>query len=253
MTGTIASERCLEFVQSQARLINQVALAPHSKSEPSVVTISREAGSGAHVVSEELLRLLQARASGAAIPWKIFDRELVEKVLEEHDLPDRMAEFMSEDRMSAVADALDELFGFHPSAWSLVRKTAETILHLAELGNVIIIGRAGNIVTQHTVGAIHVRLVGSRERRIAHVIEYHGLSHEEASDYVREHDLGRKRYVEKYYSGEIDDPLLYDMVLNTDRLGYEDTARVIADAVNGGAAHRRVRSKAPARPPALTG
>lgn len=242
MSGTIASERCLEFVEAQARSMNMVRRAHHRGATSGVITISPQAGSGAHVVSDELLKLLQARASGASIPWKVFDRDLVEKVLEEHDLPDRMAAFMPEDRMSAVADTLDELFGFHPSAWSLVRKTAETILHLAELGDVIIIGRGANIITRHMATALHVRLVGSKERRITHVMEYYGLGREAASDYVRDHDLGRRRYVQKYYACDIDDPLLYDMVLNTDRLGYEETARVIADAVHArgsrGASHR---------------
>jgi hypothetical protein len=215
----------------QARSTNEGVRAHHPGAGPNVITISRQAGSGAHVVSDELLKILQARDLGAAMPWKAFDRDLVEKVLEEHDLPDRMAAFMPEDRMSAMADTVDELFGLHPPARSLVRKTAETILHLAELGNVIIIGRAGNLITQHKVGALHVRLVGSKERRITHVMEHHGLGREAAAGYVRDHDLGRRRYVEKYYSSDIDDPLLYDMVLNTDRVGYEEAARVIVDAM----------------------
>jgi len=232
MAGTIASERCLEFVQSQTRPMNEIAPARHQEQEPHVITVSRQAGSGAHAVSDALLPMLEARASSPTMSWKVFDRELVEQVLKEHDLPERMAAFMPEDRMSEMANTLDELFGLHPSAWSLVRKTAETILHLAKLGNVIIIGRAGNIITQHMAGAIHVRLVGSKEQRISHVMDHRDLSREAASVYVRDHDLGRKRYVERYYARDIDDPLLYHMVLNTDRLGYEETARLIASSVH---------------------
>jgi cytidylate kinase len=231
MTATIASERCLEFVQAQARLMNRRP-GRGAPPRPGVVTISRQAGSGAHFAAAELITTLQARASGSAVPWKVFDRDLVERVLQEHDLPERMAAFMPEDRMSAVSDTLDELFGLRPSSQSLVRKTADTILHLAELGNVVIIGRAGNVITRHLADAFHVRLVGSLERRISHVQDKH-LDREAASEYLREQDQGRRRYVEKYYSQDIDDPLMYHLVINTDRLPYGEAGRLIADAVDG--------------------
>jgi cytidylate kinase len=45
-------------------------------------------------------------------------------------------------------------------------------------------------------------------------------------------DQGRKRYVTKYYEKDIDDPLLYHLVINTDRVSYPEAARVIADAMS---------------------
>jgi Cytidylate kinase-like family len=242
MSGTIASERCVEFVKAQARVMRQAHRRPSRDGDVRVITISRQAGSGAHAVADALVDQLRAGTSDTAVPWKVFDRDLVEKVIHEHDLPERMAEFMPEDRISAIADTLDELFGLHPSSWSLVRRTADTILHLAELGNVIIIGRAGSIITRHISGAFHVRLVGSKETRIAHVMDYHELNRDDAMEYVRHHDIGRKRYVKTYYSCDIDDPLLYHLVMNTDRLGYDETARLIADAV-----HREVTPPGPRR------
>jgi cytidylate kinase len=208
-----------------------------------VITISRQAGSGAHVVAEELVRRLQAQARPGSPPWTVFDRNLVDQALKEHDLPDRLREFMPEDQVSDIADAVDALFGLHPSAWTLVRKTADTILHLAELGNVVLIGRGANIITAKLDYAYHVRLVGSLERRIAHVQEYRDLGARAAAEYVRREDLGRKRYVQKYYGADIDDPLLYHLVINTDRVPYEDAARMIVEAVAGipGAAERVAR------------
>jgi cytidylate kinase len=228
MSGTIASERCYEFVEAKALLMDRKTR--RVEAHPGVVTISRQAGSGAHVVAQHLVERLQARASHPSVPWKIFDHDLVERVIEEHDLPERMAKFMPEDRISAMSDTLDELFGLRPSSWSLVRQTAETILHLAELGDAVIIGRAGNLITRHIAGALHIRLVGSLEKRIAHVEGYLGLDHLAASEYVRTQDLGRKRYVETYYSKDIDDPLLYDLMINTDRVSYGEAARIIAEA-----------------------
>ena len=72
----------------------------------------------------------------------------MEKVLEDHSLPNRLARFMPEDRISEISDTMDELFGLHPPSWTLVRQTADTILHLAELGNVIVIGRGAAVITR---------------------------------------------------------------------------------------------------------
>ena len=138
---------------------------------------------------------------------------------------------MPEDRVSRIADTIDELFGLHPSTWTLVRKTADTILRLAEIGNVIVIGRGANILTDRLAFAFHVRLIGSERRRIEHVQDYLHLGPQAAADYVRATDQGRRRYVTKYYGRDIDDPLLYHIVINTDRVPYAEAARMIADAV----------------------
>jgi cytidylate kinase len=196
-----------------------------------MVTISRQAGTGAHALAEDLVVRLQARAPAGSCPWTVFDRNLVDKVLEDHALPARLARFMHEDRASELSDIMDGLFGLHPHSETLVRKTADTILHLAELGNVVVIGRGGNIVTATLAHALHVRLVGSVERRIERTSRELHVDAKAAADHVRREDLARQRYVRKYYGADIDDPLLYHLIINTDRLSHARAAQTIADAV----------------------
>jgi cytidylate kinase len=223
-------ERYLESVKYESQLLRESLVRPPSVPRQ-VITISRETGSGAHVVAQELVPRLQARALPGSSPWAVFDRNLVDRVLKDHELPDRLAEFMPEDKVSGIADTIDELFGLHPSAWTLLRKTADTILRLAALGNVILIGRGANILTAKLEHAFHVRLVGSVERRVEYIQEHQHLGREAAAEYVRVEDLGRRRYVKKYYGADIDDPLLYHLVINTDRVPYAEAARMIAEAV----------------------
>jgi cytidylate kinase len=195
------------------------------------VTISRQTGSGAHIVAEKLAALLQAHTPKEACPWTVFDRNLVEKVLEDHNLPQRLARFMPEDRVSEIADTMDELFGLHPSSWTLVRQTTETILHLAELGNVILIGRGATVITGKVDYVFHVRLVGSLEKRVAHIQELHGLNKQAALELVRREDRGRRRYLKAHFKTDLDDPLFYHLVINTDLVSYENAAQLIADAM----------------------
>ena len=166
-----AVRRYIDFVTHESKHVRESLARPPGSHQP-VITISRQAGAGSKVVAAELAAKLQARAEPGSSPWTVFDRNLLDSVLKEHRLPERLTEFMPEDRVSGIGDTVDQLLGMHPPTWVLVRKTADTILHLAELGNVILIGRGANVVTSRLRYAFHVRLVGSVQRRIEHVQDH---------------------------------------------------------------------------------
>src|SRR5262245_1902421 len=217
---------------------------PGTRAHPRAVTISRQARCGAQQVAETLARLLEDRRPKGSAPWTVFDRNLVEKVLEDHQLPHRLGRFMPENRISEIEDILDELFGLHPASWLLVRQTAETILHLATVGNVIIIGRGGNVITAELDYVFHVRLVASLNRRVEHIQQQEGLNHKAALQFIQQEDRGRQRYLRKYYHTDINDPLLYHLVINTDLIPYEKAARLIADAASNEATTNAVHKQA---------
>ncbi|MEY4088348.1 MAG: hypothetical protein RJB55_619, partial [Verrucomicrobiota bacterium] len=195
------------------------------------VTISRQSGCGSHVLAEKLAGYLQARTPPGEPPWTIFDRNLMEEVLAEHHLPAHIAKYMPEDRVTEIADIMDELFGLRPASWALVEQTAETILHLAEVGNVILLGRGANLVTAKSPGVVHVRLIAPLETRVAHMQQFEELSRPAAAARVRREDLGRRRYINKYFQKDVDDPLLYHLVINTDSVPLETAARLIGELV----------------------
>jgi len=229
MRKAIGMDRCLTFINCQLRPLD--ASAQRQAKEPKLaITISRQTGSGALVVAEQLADYLQARAPKESCPWTVFDRNLVEKVLEDHHLPAKLAQFMPEDRRSAIEDMMEELLGLHPPSWTLVHQVTETILKLADLGNVILVGRGANVITARLPHVFHVRLVGSLEKRIDRVQAAMHLGPEEAKDYIAEQELGRERYLRKHFRADINDPLGYHLVINTDRIPLEAAAQLIGDA-----------------------
>ena len=230
MTPQIGLESCLSFINCQLQPPHFSISSPE-KPQRRAITISRQSGSGGHSVAEKLMEILRARDTDPSCTWTVFDRELVKTVLDDHHLPSRLEKFMPEDKISEISDTMDELFGLHPPSWTLVHKTALTILHLAELGKVIIIGRGANVITGKLDYVFHVRLVGSLERRVKYVEELNGISHHQALEWVCREDLGRKRYLKKYFKKNIDDPLLYHMMINSDIVSHEEAANLIADAV----------------------
>jgi cytidylate kinase len=126
---------------------------------------------------------------------------------------------------------MEELFDLHPPSWLLVRKVSETILHLLELGNVIVIGRGATVISAKLDHVVHVRLVGSLQKRVQHVQELNHLSKEAALRIIQREDRGRKRYLKRYFKTDLENPLLYHLVINTDLFSYDEAARIIADAV----------------------
>ena len=182
-------------------------------------------------MAEELAACLQARAPKDAYPWTVFDRNLVEKVLADHHLPARLAQFPPEDRKSAIEDVLEEVLGLHPPTSTLVPKIAETILQLAELGHVILLGRGAHVITRSLPNMFHVRLVGSLDQRVEHMQQVQPMSRKAALAFIAKEDRGRKRYLKKYFKQDVDDPILYDLVINTDRISYGQAAQIIGDAV----------------------
>ena len=231
MSEPLSFERCLSFINCQLHPDGKRRVSMDSGFVARAVTISRQAGCGARIIAQKLADHLQAQSPKESVPWCVFDRNLVERVLEDHHLPKRLARFMPEDHVSAMADTMDELFGLHPASWLLVRQTSETIFHLAELGNVVLIGRGATVITSQMPHVFHVRLVGSLERRLAHIQEYDHLGRKAALEFIRHEDRGRLRYVRKYFQRDLNDPLLYHLVINTDLFPYEQVARVIADAM----------------------
>ena len=232
MKKQIGLDECLAFIHCQLQPPSPgTPPRPRDNLQRRAVTISRQSGAGGHAVAARLAEYLQAKTTNRPCPWTVFDRNLVHRVLEDHHLPKRLAPFMPEDRISEMADTMDELFGLHPPSWTLVRNTAETILNLAELGNVILIGRGANVITRKLDYVFHVRLVGSIEARAAYIQQLEGLDAKQARDFVRREDRARRRYLKKYFHEDIDDPLLYHMVLNTDLIPDWEAALIIGEAV----------------------
>jgi cytidylate kinase len=68
---------------------------------------------------------------------------------------------------------------------------------------------------------------------VEHLKEYYKFTTAKAKEFLKKEDGGRRDYLKKYFGKNIDDALLYDLIINTDHVDYEKAARLIADAVLG--------------------
>jgi cytidylate kinase len=230
MIAHARAEQCLSFISSQL----QGAGKPGGFVDKNVrraVTLSRQAGCGAVLVAEKLAHYLQHHASGDACPWTVFDRNLMDTVLEDHNLPTRLARFLPEDRVSQLDDLVADVFDVHPPLQTVIQQSAETILKLAGLGNVILIGRGSTVITTQMPHVLHVRLVAPLEKRVAHAHQFYHLTENEARKFCLSQDRARERYLKRYFNADVNDPLLYHLIINTGRVGYDEAAKLIGDTV----------------------
>jgi hypothetical protein len=195
------------------------------------VTISRECGTYGTTIAGLLVEYLREHERRGVVSWVVFDKELIRKVMEEHKLPARFESYFTESSAPRIRDILEELFGLHPPRETLVLSMSKTILHLASLGHVILIGRGANIVARKLPNGMHVRLVGSFERRLAHMKEYLNLSEKDAREYIIKEDEDRRAYVKRYFQKDISDASLYDLVINTDRVSLQEAVTIIGNIV----------------------
>lgn len=195
------------------------------------ITISRETGTGAKLVSEELIKFFRAKTNVDKPDWTIFDKNLIEKVLTDHNLPETLKALMIEDKVSFFASMLNEMLSGLPGQWTLIHKEGETILQLASLGNVIIIGRGANIITQKLRNAFHVRLVAPINERVKNFAELHRIDCEKAKLIVEQNDTRRRKYLKSVFNKKIDDLSFYHLVINTKALTFSQIAEIIGTAV----------------------
>ena len=219
-------ERCQAFIDS-----NFVKTQQKEKRKRLALTISRQIFSKSHAVADQLIALLQRDKQLGENPWALFDRDLVHRILEDHNLPKTIARYMPEDRDREVTGLINEILGLHPSSWTLFHYTCDTIHKLASVGNVIIIGRGSHIITRGMDHVIKVRIVCPLEKRIERAAAHLDLTRDEARKHVKQDDTARAAFVRSHFNEDLADPLAYDLILNTDRMSVEAAAHILLQAL----------------------
>lgn len=194
------------------------------------VTISREAGAGGTIISEMLVDYLTLKDKPGECPWALFDKNLIKQVNEDYKL-NSFENRLPENKFSEIQSMFEELFGLHPSKRELAHKLSNSIKKLAKMGNAVIVGRGGAIITRNLSNGFHLRLIGSKMKRVKHMMETYSMSRKKAEEFVVKEDKLRADYVKKLFGLNVADPHLYDMVINTDNISYSDIIKIVAESI----------------------
>jgi cytidylate kinase len=195
------------------------------------ITMSREVCAGATTLCHALLPKLNAEFCEAGAEWVLLDKDLIRYALARQALPEQLAQYLPDDKISEIDALIGEILGRHPSLWELEQQVAQTIVQLAHVGRIIFVGRASHLLTQSLPGGFRVRVVASKDTRVRRLMELQHIGASEALAFIEHTDLGRRRFVRSHFARDIDDPHTYDVVINTDRMLPETAAGIVMEGL----------------------
>ena len=111
-----------------------------------------------------------------------------------------------------------------------IEAVTTVVKDLHQQGNVVIIGRMANIILEDTPDVVHVGLLAPVEVRVKTVMQVEHLDQGEAEVYVEEVERARVAFVHKFFQTHPNEPTLYHMMLNMDKIQPRTAAEVIVHA-----------------------
>lgn len=181
----------------------------------SVITISRQVGS----LGTEIAQMVAEK----------LDYGYVDK--------DKIAQALADDGMPGPeVDKFDEK---KPPFWDTLSIQRRKYLHLIQAliydfgrkGNVVIVGRGGQVLLKDLPGVLHIRIVAPFEVRVQRMIKQRGGDEKQAVGSLRRSDRDSAGFIRAYFDVDWEDQDLYDLIVNTRKLSVEAGARIILESI----------------------
>lgn len=199
--------------------------------ERTIITISREYGSGGHEVGEKLAKRLG---------WTFYDREIVNMTVDHTGLPEHFVE-QHEQRMTNLSRlwkyiTMDSLVmnsgqeGFSDDDRLFIAQSL-VVKRVAARGHCVIVGRCADVILKDDPRCFNVFIKASHDFKCRRVMEDEHVSANEASrDVERVNKLRSTHY--GYYTGSVwGNARNYDLCLDTSEIGIDGAVFCIADTL----------------------
>jgi cytidylate kinase len=166
-----------------------------------VITISREFGSGGDMLAERV---------ASALGYHLVDKAFISTVLCQYGLTEFELEY---EKTPGFWESFD--LEKTDRRELMVRMLNQVVQAVARHGNVVILGRSGYAILPGLADVLHVRLQAPFEYRTAKVMAERKISQAEANALVREKDRTRTAFIESFYRTSWQAPHAFDIVINT--------------------------------------
>lgn len=104
------------------------------------------------------------------------------------------------------------------------------VYSLAKKGHGLIMGHAAHMLLSDFDCALHVLVCSPMDRRIRMLMEKQGMSRESAEKMIRKTDHEQEGFFSFAFHKDMDDPSLYDLVINTGKSKEETAIHLIIEA-----------------------
>lgn len=184
----------------------------------SVITISREPGSGGNILGERLSQQLQ---------FDLFYQEFVHQMAESAHVSVRLLETLDEKGASVLEEWISSLVDKrHLWPDRYLQHLMKIIGTIGKHGRAVIVGRGANFVLPPEK-RISLRVISPLETRIRNVSQAFGAAAAEAKSRILKTESDRKAFIKKYFNEDIQNPLNYDVIINTEDLSVDDAVNAV--------------------------
>lgn len=218
----LAAEKQMRAHARLAEITQQLSRHDEARSSATqygpFLTVSREKGAGGGAIAEMVAQKLG---------WELLGRSLLDRIAERYCLSRPMLDVVDETK----ATWAQNLFG----TWidSRVISHEKYIMHLrqviraaAQCGRVVFVGRGAQFFLPMRYG-LAVRIVAPETYRITQIARQKNIDEKQAARLIKEADEGRRHFVARYFRRNIEDPHLYDLVINVANHGSVAAANMI--------------------------
>jgi cytidylate kinase len=94
-------------------------------------------------------------------------------------------------------------------------------------GEAVYHGLAGHLLLREIPEVLRVRLIAPLEIRVKALMEQKGMTREDAEQFIAQVDSHRVRWTRLMYDADIEDPRLYDLVLNLEKISIGSACEVV--------------------------
>lgn len=189
------------------------------------IAVAREAGAGGGAI---------ARLVGTKLGWKVYDHELLEAIAQRMERPADEVRAFDELAPSVVQDWLLPLREEHYAPQeAYLDHLAKLVEAIGRAGDSIVVGRGAGALLPRAE-TLSVRVIAPLKARAARLAERMGVSPRTARRAARDLDRRRAHFERTMYRIDPNDAHQYDLVLDSDSLGLEMAAELIARAVELG-------------------
>lgn len=188
----------------------------------SIVTLSRQPGSGGRIIASRLAEKLGI---------DIFHQEVIHQIAESADVSETVLETLDERGLNTLEHWISSLV-HERHLWPdrYMQHLMKVVGTIGNHGRAIIVGRGANFILP-AEKRFAVRIVAPQAWRIKNVSREFDISSEEARRRVLRTDSDRRAFIRKYFNADIADPTNYDLVVNTATLNLDDAVNVISAAL----------------------
>jgi cytidylate kinase len=179
------------------------------------ITISRQLGS----LGDEV-----AQAIAGRLKYRVVSRDLINQAALRAGAPEMALATIDELGLLGIRPSVKAQRAYHQAMQKVMEEYANQ-------GDFIIIGRAGQVILRNHPQVLHVKVIAPSALRANRIAQLQDISLEAAKAQIETSDRNRKNYLQRYFHVRWDDPEIYDLIVNTDRLEPEQAACLICQAL----------------------